>query len=94
MSDQTGPANLRWKPVYRLVWEAAHGPIPPGFAVCFKPGRRTAELAEITEDALELVSRRELMLRNSFHRYGPEIAKLVQLRGALTRQIRRNQEDA
>jgi hypothetical protein len=27
------------------------------------------------------------MRRNSYHQYGPEVAKAVQLRGAITRQI-------
>lgn len=38
---------------------------------------------------LECISRRELMLRNTVHRHGPEIAALSQLRGALKRQINR-----
>lgn len=95
ISDQPGPQNLRWKSVHRLVWERTHGPVPHGHAVCFKPGRRSTDAAEITVDALELVTRRDLMLRNTYHRYGKDVAKLVQLRGALTRQInkRARQED-
>lgn len=77
----------RWVGVHRLVWEAEHGPVPSGHAVAFLPGRRTAELEHITVDALELVSRAELMRRNTYHQYGPEVAKVVQLRGAITRQI-------
>ena len=95
ISDQPGPQNLRWKSVHRLVWERTHGPVPHGHAVCFKPGRRSTDAAEITVDALEPVTRRDLMLRNTYHRYGKDVAKLVQLRGALTRQInkRARQED-
>lgn len=77
----------RWVGVHRLVWEAAHGPVPAGHAVVFRAGRRSQVEADITLDALELVSRAELMRRNSYHRYGPEIARAVQLRGALSRQI-------
>ena len=93
VSDQPGPQNRRWHCVHRLVWQAAHGPIPPGHAVVFKPGRRTVVEADITVDALELVTRTELMRRNSVHRHGPEIAGLSQLRGALTRQINRMTRD-
>lgn len=78
----------RWVGVHRLVWEAANGPTPAGRAVAFLPGQRTAVEAEITLDRLECVSRVELMRRNSVHtKYPPELARLAQLRGAITRQI-------
>jgi hypothetical protein len=38
-------------------------------------------------DNLELLSRSALMRRNSIHNYGPELARLSQLRGAVTQQI-------
>lgn len=82
-----GPPQGRWKAVHRLVWIEAHGPIPTGHVVCFKPGRYTTELEKITPDALELVSRVELMSRNTLHRYPKEIALAIQLRGALVRKI-------
>jgi len=84
-----GNNNLRWKPVHRLVWIGAHGPIPADHAVTFKPGRRTTELERITIDGLELITRAELMRRNSVHTVmPPELARVVQLRGALLRKIR------
>lgn len=86
----------RWVGVHRLVWEAANGPVPGHHAVCFLPGLRTAIESEITLDRLELVHRRELMLRNTLHRFPEPIPQLIQLRGALRRQInkrtRRDQE--
>lgn len=85
--DHPVPAR-RWVAVHRLVWEQAHGPVPPGHAVVFKPGRRTTVEAEITLDRLECITRAELMRRNSYHtRLPPEVAQLVQLRGALHRKI-------
>jgi hypothetical protein len=55
---------------------------------------RTTVLEDITADKVECISRSENMRRNSYHRYGQEIARLVQLRGALTRQInKRSQPD-
>ncbi len=85
----------RWEPVHRLVWIEAHGPVPAGHVVVFLPGRRTTELERITLDAVELVTRRELMNRNTVHaKYPPELARLVQLRGALQRQINRKTKEA
>lgn len=88
VADTPGPYTLRWKPVHRLVWERAHGSVPRGHVVAFRQGRKTVDPGRITLDALELVSRRELMRRNSVQRYGRDIARLMQLRGALVRQIR------
>lgn len=80
----------RWRAVHILEWEAANGPLPKGYAVVFKDGNKQ----NITLDNLELISRADLMRRNSFHRYGPEVAKLVQLRGAITRQINKREQKA
>lgn len=88
MTDD-GPPYKHWVGVHRLVWIEAHGPVPDGHAVVFRPGRKTTVLEEITLDALELVTRAELMRRNTVHNLPPELAKLVQLRGAVNRQINR-----
>lgn len=93
VSTEPGPQHRRWKPVHRIVWEQAHGPVPAGHAVCFKPGRHSTELEAITIDALELVTRRELMMRNTFRRYGPEVTKIVHLRGAITRAINKREKE-
>ena len=89
VTDDPGlyPAQ-RWRPVARIVWEQAHGPIPEGHSVVFKPGRATTDPERITPEVLELISRRDLMLRNSRHtRYPPELNQLIQLKGALNRKI-------
>ena len=83
------PPQRRWRGVHLIIWEAKYGPIPPGHALAFRDGDKT----NITLDNLELVTRADLMRRNSCHRYGEEIAKLVQLRGALTRQINRRTDN-
>ncbi|HZX82156.1 MAG TPA: hypothetical protein VFF19_01235 [Reyranella sp.] len=80
----------RWTAVHRLMWEATNGPIPTGHALVFKPGRKTTEEAAITADSVELVTRAELMRRNSYHtNYPPEVRALVQLKGAIRRQVNR-----
>jgi hypothetical protein len=86
--DRSLAPARRWVGVHRLVWEAVHGPVPAGHAVVFRPGRRTAELERITADGLELVTRAELMRRNTHHNLPPEVSQLIQLRGALNRKIR------
>lgn len=84
----------RWVAVARLVWEAANGPIPAGHLVRFKHGMATTEADEITVDRLECVSRAEHMKTHTYHQYGPEIASVVQLRGAISRQINKRTKEA
>ena len=60
--------------VHLLVWEAAHGPIPAHHAIIFLDGDKK----NITLGNLELVTRTELMRRNTIHNRGPEIAQLIQ----------------
>ncbi len=85
----TGVTRRDYVPIHRLVWEAANGPVPAGHVVAFLPGRKTTDVSAITVDGLELVSRADLMRRNSFHNYPKPIARLIQLRGAVVRQINR-----
>ena len=76
-----------WKPVKDMVWEAANGPIQRGrFVVHKNRDRQDFRLSN-----LELVDRAENMRRNTYHRYPKEIARLIQLRGALNRQINKRE---
>lgn len=86
----SGSPSRRWKGVHRLVWEAAHGPVPTGHVVVFRPDMHTTRIEEITLERLELMTRSALMKRNSVHtKYPKELARVVHLRGALTRAINR-----
>ncbi|MDR0701294.1 MAG: HNH endonuclease [Azoarcus sp.] len=77
------PAHKRWRAIHLITWEAANGPLPPGHLVVFRDGdKNNHDLAN-----LECIPRGENMRRNSIYNYGPEILRLAQLRGALTRQI-------
>ncbi len=87
VNDLPGPNNVRWKAVARLVWQATHGPVPSGHIVVFKRGRQTTVLEQITLDAIECISRAENAWRNHPNSISPELGRLVQLRGAITRQI-------
>jgi hypothetical protein len=88
------PIYKRWRAVHRIVWERANGPIPRGHAIVFRPGCRSINAAAITVDKLELVTRRELMRRNSIHNYPEPIVQVMQARGALVRAINRRSKAA
>lgn len=89
IGTEPGPNHKRWKSVHRLIWEAANGPVPDGHICVFKPGCKTLVLEEITLDKVECISRRENAARNHPNRSNPELAKLIQLKGAITRQVNR-----
>lgn len=82
-----GPRD--WEAVARIVWKKANGPIPDGHIIVFKPGRKTNVLELITNDAVECISRAENAQRNHPARRSPELSKLYQLKGAITRQVNR-----
>jgi len=83
--DRTLTSRFNWRFVHVLVWEKRHGRVPLGHAVVFRNGDRT----DIRLGNLQLITRRELMRRNSVHRLPKALAECIQLRGALMRQIRR-----
>ena len=87
ISNDKGSNSKRWRCVHELVWIAANGPVPPKHIVVFKPGMHSTTLEEITLDKVECISLAENMRRNTCHQYGKEIARLIQLRGAVSRQI-------
>ncbi len=77
-----------WRSVHTLVWEAAHGPLPPDHLVCFKPGMRVLEASQITLERIELLSRDEQMKRNTIRRYPPDLVKVMNLNARLKRTIK------
>lgn len=79
------PLQRRWRAVHLILWESVNGPLPPGHAIAFRNGDKT----DIRLENLELLTRRALMQRNSLHRYPKEIARAVQLLGAVRRKINR-----
>lgn len=72
-----------WRMKHVLLWEKKRGKVPKGMIVIFKDKNR----ANIKISNLKIITRSQHMKRNSIHAYGPEIARIHQLRGALTRQI-------
>jgi hypothetical protein len=88
VTDDTSvyPAR-RWVAVHRLVWEAVNGPMPRGYIVVFKPGMASSDPDMITIDRVELISRAELMRRNTRHSLPPELNALISTKARLTRLI-------
>lgn len=80
-----GFSRYNWRYVHVLLWETQHGPVPKGYAVGFINGDK----ADLRPDNLVLLSRTDLMRRNTLHNYPKEIALAIQLRGALIRKINR-----
>lgn len=91
--DRSVCPQRRWKSVHSLVWERDVGPIPAGHIVVFKPGMLTTDPEQITPDRLDCITRRENMLRNTCHRYGKDIAQLIQLRAAISRQLNKKEKE-
>lgn len=85
--DNTAKGPKAWAAVHRLNWIAAHGPIPKGYFIRFKDGNQRNPLVE----NLELVDRATHLYRNYHGRYPLEVRRLIQLRGALQRQINRRE---
>ena len=77
----------RWVAVHRLVWEEVNGPMPKGYVVVFKPGMASTDPDEITIDRVELITRAELMRRNTRHSLPPELNALISTKARLTRLI-------
>ena len=86
VGDERRVAYTRnWRPIHVIRWEETNGPVPAKHALVFKDGNRE----NIELDNLELITRSELMRRNSIHNLPAELVEVIQLSGALKRKIRR-----
>jgi hypothetical protein len=76
-------ALAQWQELHRYTWEQAHGPIPEGMLIVFKDG----DTLNCELENLEMLTREELMRRNSIHRYPEEIVETLRAIGVLQRKI-------
>lgn len=85
MTD-TGATRKDFVQVHRLVWiEHTGKPIPKGHAIVFKDGnKRNLDISN-----LELLSRADLMRRNSVHTLPPDIKAQCMVLGGFNRKLRR-----
>lgn len=77
----------KFMPKHRYIWEQANGPVPPDKILVFKDGNQK----NITLDNLELITRKENMLRNSIYRFPPELVSTIKLVSKLKRKINEKQ---
>lgn len=77
-----------WPLLHRHEWVKVNGQIPKGHILVF----RDKDRSNCSLENLELITLEENMRRNSYHRYGKEIAQVIQLRGAINRQINRRRD--
>jgi hypothetical protein len=87
--SDTGYPPRDWKGEHTILWEKVHGPVPGGYAVAFKDGDKT----HISDENFELISRSELMRRNTIHNYPPELAGVIRLSAKLKRKLRSLHEE-
>lgn len=87
-TDRKGASN--WRAFHVVLWEDAHGPVPPGYALCFKDGDK---LNIDVDNNVELISRADLCRRNSLHNLPPELKGAIYMLGALKRRINREKQD-
>lgn len=72
-----------WEWTHRRNWEALHGPIPKGLLLIFRDG----DHANCSVHNLELITRSELMRRNTIHRYPEDLKTTIRQLGKLKRAI-------
>ena len=90
MTD-TGVSRKDFVPVHHLVWlEHTGQPVPKGHALIFKDGNnRNLDISN-----LELLTRADLMRRNSVHTLPPEIRAQCMVLGGFNRKLRRIERDS
>jgi hypothetical protein len=72
-----------WKALHVYNWEKENGPVPEGFIVVFK----TSDRMNCDVSNMEIITRREHMLRNSITRYPEELRSTMKILKKLTRTI-------
>ena len=75
----------KWRLLHREVWKQHHGKYPPpGTALIFKDGNKL-NCRDISN--LELVTRKQLMQRNTVHNLPESLKEVVRLRASIIRRI-------
>ena len=73
---------------FPIIGKKENGPVPESHIVVFKtPDKMNCDISN-----LELITREENMRRNSYLRYPEDIRRLIQIKGALNRQINKQND--
>lgn len=81
--QDTGCSRRDYVPVHHLVWRMHGRTVPRGHALVFRDGnRRNPDI-----NNLELITRAELMRRNTIHNLPADVKEVVLLTSRLTRKI-------
>lgn len=78
----------KWEAYHRLMWEETFGNIPKDGVVRFV----TKDKMNVHPFNLELIDRSENMKLNSWHNYPKELQLVIQMKGALNRQINKHEK--
>lgn len=81
--SDTGVRIVDWRPVSHLVWEEVNGKVPKGCMISFKDGN----VKNVDIDNLELLTRQEMVSRNSSSRYPEEVRKLIAVKREFTKRM-------
>lgn len=76
-----------FKSKHRVIWESVRGPIPDKMVIVLKDGNPL----NCTCENLECISRTELMARNTFGRFPPELKKTIRTFNKLKKTINEKQ---
>lgn len=80
-----------WMGLHLIVWmEHVHGPLPHNHVIAFRDGNKlNCDFAN-----LEVVSRTEMMRRNTRHNLPKPLSDVIALRGALNRKLNKLRREA
>lgn len=79
----TGCTRRDYAHIHHLVWRMHGGAVPAGHALVFRDGDRL----NLDINNLELITRAELMRRNTVHRLPPDLKQVVDLKRQLSRKL-------
>lgn len=80
-----GQKNRNWRQKHYVVWERHNGPIPKGCIVSFKDGDRQ----NFSLENLELITRVQLMNRNTLHNYPEPLKGTIHQLAGMKRRLNR-----
>lgn len=73
-----------WQMLHVYNWVKSNGQVPKGYIVVFK----SADTMNCDKENLMLITRQELMARNTMHQYPPEVKRAIKRISKLNKKIR------